>query len=320
MSEFYGVFSNYEIEDVYKFIGTEKLEKRLKELKSIPTMGTTLKDFVSKDIKYLGVGVINIFNMILDYFPDDLDLAIFLYNKSKHYNESNYFSSQKQKKQRIEYIEMINKMILRGDEVEYYKAKLNSPFWLEIHFFYMALINLFVKKQKEINLLNFNIEGNYKVEKNKLIKDDIVLEIKKRRSPGIGNYLSVKSAPNINRTWFDLLLISNNGEVEYKFNKNSCYYTLKVNSEDSTIKLLSGSATKDELRLIDTNLGQIAREMTINYINNFTSISNIVFMDFGQKLANGFVTYASNFFDKKDDLNANLIRLNDSHGNIWLPS
>ena len=63
MSEFYGVFSNYEIEDVYKFIGTEKLDKRLKELELTPTMGTTLYDFVSKDIKYLGVGVINIFNM-----------------------------------------------------------------------------------------------------------------------------------------------------------------------------------------------------------------------------------------------------------------
>ena len=181
-------------------------------------------------------------------------------------------------------------------------------------------MKLFVKKQKEIHLLNFNIEGNYKVEKNKLLKDDIVLEIKKRRSPGIGNYLSVKSAPNINRIWFDLILISNNSEMEYTFNKNSCCYTIKVNSEDSTIKKLSGSATKDELRLIDTNIGQVAREMTINYINNFNSISNIVFMDFGQKLANGFVTYASNFFDEKDDLNANLIRLNDSHGNIWLPS
>ncbi len=320
MSEFYGVFSNYEIEDVYNFIGNEKLHKRLKELELTPTMGTTLSDFVSKDIKYLGVGVINIFNMVLDYFPDDIDLALFLYNKSKSYNESNYFSSQKQKSDRIEYIEMINKMILRGEDVEYYKAKLNSPYWLEVHFFYMTLMKLFVKKQNQINLLKFNIEGKYKVEKNKLLNDEIVLEIKKRRSPGIGNYLSIKSAPNINRIWFDLELISNNGEIEYKFNKNSCYYSLKVNSEDSTIKKLSGSITKDELSLIDTNLEQIAREMTMNYISNFNSISNIVFMDFGQKLANGFVTFASNYFDEEDDLNVKLIRLNDSLGNIWLPS
>jgi hypothetical protein len=302
MSEFYGVFSNYEIEDVYKFIGTEKLHKRLKELELTPTMGTTLNDFISKDIKYSGVGVINILNMVLDYFPDDIDLALFLYNKSKSYNESNYFSSQKQKNDRIEYREMINKMILRGEDVEYYKAKLNCPYWLEVHFFYMTLMKLFVKKQNEINLLKFNIEGNYKVEKNKLLNDDIVLEIKKRRSPGIGNYLSVKSAPNINRIWFDLELISNNGEIEYKFNKNSCYYSLKLNSADSTIKKLSGSATKDELRLIDTNLDQVAREMTMNYINNFNSISNIVFMDFGQKLANGFVVYASNYLDEEEDL------------------
>ena len=39
MSEFYGVFSNYEIEDVYKFIGTEKLDRRLKDLELTPTMG-----------------------------------------------------------------------------------------------------------------------------------------------------------------------------------------------------------------------------------------------------------------------------------------
>ena len=30
---------------------------------------------------------------------------------------------------------MINKMILIGEEVEYYQAKLNSPSWLAIHFF-----------------------------------------------------------------------------------------------------------------------------------------------------------------------------------------
>jgi hypothetical protein len=216
MSEFYGVFSNYEIEDVYKFIGTEKLANRLKELELIPTMGTTLSDFVSKDIKYLGVGVIDIFNMILDYFPDDIELAIFLYDKSKHYNESNYFSSQKQKKERIEYVEMIKKMILRGEEVEYYQAKLNSPFWLEIHFFYMTLMKLFVKKQSE------------------------------------------------------------------------------------------------------TKFDEVVREMVNNYINNFESISKIVLMDFGKKLANGFISFASSYFDEEDELMISLIELNDKHSEIWL--
>lgn len=216
MSEFYGVFSNYEIEDVYKFIGTEKLDKRLKELELTPTMGTTLNDFVSKDIKYPGVGVINVFNMILDYFPEDIDLAIFLYNKSKHYNESNYFSSQKQKKERIEYIEMMNRMILRGEEVEYYQAKLNSPFWLEVHFFYMTLMKLFVKKQ---------------------------------------------------------------GENE---------------------------------------IDKLVREMVDNYINNFELISKMVLMDFGQKLTNGFISFASSYFDEEDELMISLIKLNDKHSEIWL--
>ncbi|MCX6203842.1 MAG: hypothetical protein NTY43_06055 [Bacteroidetes bacterium] len=216
MSEFYGVFSNYEIEDVYKFIGTERVENRLKELELLPTMGTTLNDFVSKDIKYLGVGLINIFNMILDYFPDDTELAIFLYNKSKHYNESNYFSSQKQKKDRIEYIEMMNRMILRGEDVDYYQAKLNSPFWLEIHFFYMTLMKLFVKKQS------------------------------------------------------------------------------------------------------DTKIDEVVRGMSNNYINNFESISKLVLMDFGQKLANGFISFASSYFDEEDELIITLIELNNKHSEIWL--
>lgn len=216
MSGFYGVFSNYEIEDVYNFIGTEKIEKRLKELEFIPTMGTTLNDFVSKDIKYIGVGVINVFNMILEYFPDDIELAIFLYNKSKNYNESNYFSSQKQNKDRNEYIEMINKMILRGEEVEYYQAKLNSPFWLEIHFFYMTLMKLFVKKQSE------------------------------------------------------------------------------------------------------TEIDEVAREMVNNYINNFESISKLVLIDFGQKLENGFISYASRYFNEKDEIIISLIELNDKHSEVWL--
>ena len=216
MSEFYGVFSNYEIEDVYNFIGTEKIERRLKELELIPTMGTTLNDFVSKDIKYLGVGIINVFNMIIEYFPDDIELAIFLYNKSKNYSESNYFSSKRQKKERNEYIEMINKMILRGEEIEYYQAKLYSPFWLEIHFFYMTLMKLFVKKQSETEI------------------DDVV------------------------------------------------------------------------------------REMVNNYINNFESISKMVLMDFGQKLANGFISYASSYFNEKDEIIISLIELNDKHSEVWL--
>ena len=140
MSEFYGVFSNYEIEDVYNFIGYDKIENRLKELENVPTMGTTLIDFISRDIRYHGIGVIEVFNMILGYFPNDLDLAYFLYNKSKEYNEGNYFSSEKQKNEREKYIESIKMMINRGEDIQYFKAKLNSPFWLELHFFYMNLI------------------------------------------------------------------------------------------------------------------------------------------------------------------------------------
>jgi hypothetical protein len=216
MSEYYGVFSNYEIEDVYSFIGAEKLQKRLKELELIPSMGTTLNDFVSKDIKYLGVGLIHVFNMVLDYFPDDIDLALFLYEKSKSYNESNYFSSQKQKKERIEYIEMITKMILRGEEVEYYQAKLHSPFWLEIHFFYITLMKLFVKKQFEFDI------------------DDVV------------------------------------------------------------------------------------REIANNYIKNFEAISKMVLMDFGQKLTNGFISFAYNFFNEEDEIIISLIELNNKHNEVWL--
>ena len=93
-------------------------------------MGTTLSDFISKDIKYLGVGTIGVFSMILDYFPDDIDLAILLYTKSKDYSESNYFSTQKQTVDRKEYLELINKMINRGEDIEYYKAKLNSR-WMK---------------------------------------------------------------------------------------------------------------------------------------------------------------------------------------------
>ena len=318
MSEFYGVFSNYEIEDVYKFIGTEKLDMRLKELELTPTMGTTLNDFVSKDIKYLGVGVINIFNMILDYFPEDIELAIFLYNKSKNYNESNYFSSQKQKKERIEYIEMINRMILRGEEVEYYQAKLYSPFWLEVHFFYMTLMKLFVKKQSEIDLLKFNIVGKYKFEKNKLFKEDIVLEIKNRRSPRTGNYLSVKSAQKLNRVWFDMDLISNINEIHYQFKKNSCHYILKVHFNEAIIDIISDNTTNEELKLINTDIDEVVREMVNNYINNFETISKIVLMDFGQKLANGFISFASSYFDEEDELMKSLIELNDKHSESWL--
>ena len=106
-------------------------------------------------------------------------------------------------------------MILRGEEVKYYQAKLNFPFWYEVHFFYMTLMKIFVKKQS------------------------------------------------------------------------------------------------------DTEIDEVVREMVNNYINNFYSISKMVLMDFGQKLANGFVSFASNYFDEEDELMIYLIELNDKHREIW---
>jgi hypothetical protein len=318
MSEFYGVFSNYEIEDVYNFIGKHKIEKRLKELENVPTMGTTLIDFISRDIRYHGIGVIEVFNMILEYFPNDFDLAYFLYNKSKEYDEGNYFSSEKQKNEREKYIESIKMMINRGEDVEYFKAKLNSPFWLELHFFYMNLMKLFVTKQKEKQLLKFKIEGIYLVEKNKMTKDDIILEIKKRRSPGVGNYLSVKSAPELHKVWFDLELITNTNDIQYQFKKNSCIYILKLTLNDAIIEKTSDNTTNDELKLVNTEIEIVVRDVVNNYIKNFESISNVVFMDFGQRLANGFVSFASNYLDEQDELMASLIQLNNKFNKTWL--
>lgn len=93
---------------------------------------------------------------------------------------------------------------------------------------------------------------------------------------------------------------------------------LKLILNKAIIEEKSDNTTKDELKLANTDIEIIVRDMVNNYIKNFESISNVVFMDSGQRLANGFVSFASNYFDEEDVLMAALIELNNNFNKTWL--
>src|SRR5688572_19058151 len=108
-------FSCYGIEYVYDFLGKERIDKKIEELIDKPTMGLKLErvSYGDPENGYLSrAGVLWIFSMLIDsFFKEELDLAVFLYQKSKDYNENNYFEGGLLKEKWEDNLKLLDRMI-----------------------------------------------------------------------------------------------------------------------------------------------------------------------------------------------------------------
>ena len=137
-----GRFTSYGIEEIYDYIGKNRFEKRIEELKDVPTMGITLKEFVNSEIEYSSQELLSVLGTIIDaYFPNDLDIILFIYEYSKRYTESNYYTFPKTKMMFEERLRLMEMMAKRHPENEqHWKTEMIPKYWIDFHFFYSTLI------------------------------------------------------------------------------------------------------------------------------------------------------------------------------------
>lgn len=89
-TKYLGGFSIYGMEDVYDFIGERRIQRKLSESgESIPFF-FTFSDIFRMESPWIPSGELNFLSTIMMYFSDQLDIALYLLEKSKTFSEKNY--------------------------------------------------------------------------------------------------------------------------------------------------------------------------------------------------------------------------------------
>jgi hypothetical protein len=202
-----GFFSTYEIEDVFHFLGKNRIDKRILDLKDKPPMGMRLEDFLVKDSHISCRGTLLIFSLLLKWFKET-DFIIYLYNRSKAYSEENYFETEKMKNIFQECNESMTRLIKSSpDKKEYWLSQKLNPFWIDYHFFITIIVAELMKFKK------------YESDKN--------IE---RTLEEIFNFYYLKSETITARIKADIYLWPNKGLSNLVFSKMQTFYKSKKES------------------------------------------------------------------------------------------
>lgn len=214
-----GFLTAYGIEDIYDFIGEERMKNKILEYKDKPTMGFELEDFIGSTYNFSDgskegpIWVMNTF--FYSWFKNDLDVAIFLYEKSKKYTEENYielepfrtlwnkhleslkFQTELEKKYGLPSIDLSGQTI--------------NPYWIEFHFFIQQVVTLFMgnRTDEKINRLLDEIFSNY-LENSEKLTNSIKMDELMWPKEGLGSsiysdmeqyYYENKNEARLKLTW-----------------------------------------------------------------------------------------------------------------------
>jgi len=319
------VFTCYDIEYIFDFLGEDKIKRRIDEMESISSgsMGISLRDFTYNDSEnsyFNGKGVLDIFQMIMQWF-DDIQSLSYLYQSSKRYNENNYYDSDCLKKKWENYISRQQSNSRNTNNYNIEDSK--SSYWTGYHFFYLQLSKQIRKEFDNKKTIETDILGTYSFNKNKLI-GKLKLEVKTRRKPLTGQYLLFRDLS----VWFNLEPKESKENTEiYQFIKNKNIYNLIIEKENSIAKIeLFELNSYSENYIIDfkkVEIEKIWQEIIDNYTKNFEVISLSIKQSFCMvpevNLSNGvmwdFYEYFKTTNNQKKAID--IIRLNNSHSNVW---
>jgi len=320
-----GVFTCYDIEYIFDFLGEDKIKFRIDEMESTSSgsMGISLRDFTFNDSEnsyFNGKGVLDIFQMIMQWF-DDIQSLSYLYQSSKRYNENNYYDSDRLKKKWENYISRQQSNSRNTNNYNIEDSK--SSYWTGYHFFYLQLSKQIRKEFDNKKIIETDILGTYSFYKNKLI-GKLKLEVKTRRKPLTGQYLLFRDLS----VWFNLEPKESKENTEiYQFIKNKNIYNLIIEKENSIAKIeLFELNSYSENYIIDfkkAELDIVWQELIDDYIKNFENISSSIKQTFSMvpdvNLSNGvmwdFCEYFKSTNNEKKAIN--IIRLNNAHPNVW---
>lgn len=137
-----GTFSAYGMEDVFDFLTEERIKQKDLELRNTPTLGTLFSDFISRECVSVPSGEIRFFFTLLTFFSNDLDLLLYLYNKSKSYSEANYPVKASLKEMWTKHLESMNRLIKkRPEDALSFESSKRSYYWLDYDLFYQTLLS-----------------------------------------------------------------------------------------------------------------------------------------------------------------------------------
>lgn len=327
MNKNLGFFTCYGIEYVFDYLGEARINQRIEELKDKPTMGIRLEEFAYRDPEYSyadSKGIFWIFGLLIDWF-DDIKFVLFLFESSKKYNEENYLEGGLLKKNWQKHLELMDMMIKRSpDKKDSWESQKINPYWIDYHFFYSTLFKRFKKVTEKKVILELDLLGSYDFNKNKLT-GKLALELKTRRKPLTGQYLSYKER----FIWYNLEPKgSDEYFMTYEFIKDKNLYSLIVDKAEAKarIELIEGNSYSEEYisLLNDINLDFPMAEMIDNYIGNFRNISIRVRQEYepyeGKKtMANACIDIICGYLESKNDINRvkEFISLHNSYSDVW---
>jgi hypothetical protein len=320
-----GMFTTYGIEYVYDYLGKERINNKIDELKNKPTMGTRLEEFAYGNEAYFSrTGPLYIFMLLLNWFTD-ISFAVFLYESSRKYNELNYYDSgmlPARWKEHLSQIDWMNeqKKVTKAQYINYTVSK----YWIDYHFLYLRLFAILKNLIKEKQLLELDITGQYKTEKNKLI-GKINLEIKTRRKPLTGQYLLYRNAPD----WYDLQKIeSSELEDNYAFKKYNDTYSLVLDKKENVavIKVVESDTTKEIYKqsILTFNPDEIIQKLISDYVPNIDEISARYKIEQdalsnSELVSNGCLYDIIEYYHSKGHIRkANeIVELNNKYSDVW---
>jgi len=267
----HGWFTVYGMEDVYQFLTEKRIREKINELKNLPTLGTPFEDFVNQKAYKSPSGELYFFKMLLLYFKNDLDLAIYLYERSKAYSEFNYPLIESLKEVLENHLKSIDRLSFKYPEnLETYRLEKRPIFWLEYDMLYVEImINLFYNFNFQ-KFSKINIEGEFYRKGGSIITPEIEIIFKSKRKPKTGNYLVFKSDLLLNEIKTDLIEIEKD---VFSFDTKFGAYRLKLSAEKANISK-NNEFTNQKISLIkSTDFLGIFENLIVDYISNFDKIT-----------------------------------------------
>jgi hypothetical protein len=266
-----GTFSAYGMEDLFYYLSESRVQEKLRYLKDEPTLGTPFESFVKKEHIKNPSGELHFLVWLLWYFPDELDLALHLYNKSKEFSDIDYPKKDSLKSIWKNHLNKMDSMIEENPEnKKYYISEKRPIFWIEFDMLYHEIIKNLIFNFNQQKFSNHKIVGEFKRKGSKITAPEMEIIYRSKSKPKVGYYLTFKS----DSLFMDIKIDLNELKQDlYKFDTLFGAYRLELNKDSAKISEYESFSNDKNILIKSTDFKDIIQELTSNYLINFDKIS-----------------------------------------------
>jgi|GEM_PF-2487357 len=311
-----GAFTSYGMEDVYQFLSEFRVQDKITELKDVPTLGTKLEDFVSEVSVASPSGEFHFFTMLLYYFRNDLDLALYLFEKSKLISEYNYLKKQTLKSIWKDHFDLMDRLAKRKPEnAEVYLLRKRPIYWLEYDLFYFGLLKNFIFNFNLNKFYNLQVEGEFDRKGSKIFSPVFEISYRANKNSKTGYYLTLKSKFLLSDIKIDL--VEGTDEESFTFDTLFASYEIALFKQKAVVSKVKSFSNKKIDLIISTRFIDLISELSSNYIENFDKISERLLNDVSKPDINFFFFILLKFDDLDSDTLLKVKEILKSKKEIW---